>query len=476
MDDSKGQPVAGAVSVPFGLRKPGKIESIDVSHGATTSSTTDGQGVAVFDWLPKDTTGVRFLVKSPQGLYHPSQEEPLRYVKGGPTELTSRLHRRPRLTGTVRFPDGRPARQILIIASFVPAGWLPMATRTDDEGRYAFDDLVAGHPNMIYVHDESWVAPFLTSVDLHEGQEQGGLDFTLTKGTLIHGRVNEEPDNRPSVGTPVTLTEEGGLLPKEFRSLWGNTYQLGRGTSTDAQGRYQIRVGPGRYTLKAASRDGAEALTVEVKNEAEIVRDLTTKGPVKGPVGRTLFSGVVIEKTASGDRPINKARVYRWPVGGHSMTDEEGRFQMVRPTSGETTLYAYCPDKGLAGFASLSPEADNVKLVVSRTGTVTGRVMDSNGKPWARQRIRVELAKGPYSRLTAHFAVPSALMTDDQGRFTYRDGPVGSTGELSAFHQKDDPLNMPFQRGPRTVVEFEIRDLEPVEVPDLVIPAEKNAK
>jgi hypothetical protein len=246
-----------------------------------------------------------------------------------------------------------------------------------------------------------------------------------------------------------------------------------RAWSYGPEGRYQFRVGPGHYTLQASSDDRAESVTVEVKNEAEIVCDLSTKGLARP----TFFSGVVIEKTARGDRPIDKALVFRWPVDGGYFTDEEGKFGMERRTSGETMLYAVCPDKGLAGFASLATEAENVTVVVSQTGTVTGRVSDSNGKPWAKQQLKVQLGKGPYSVSTAHFAV-STLMTDDQGRFAYKDGPVGSAGEFSAFHhQKDGPPIMRFQNpGPRTVVAFEIRDLEPVEVPDLVVPAEKSVK
>jgi hypothetical protein len=94
------------------------------------------------------------------------------------------------------------------------------------------------------------------------------------------------------------------------------------------------------------------------------------------------------------------------------------------------------------------------------------------GEPAAPSRT----GQGAVPRLNAHFAV-SALMTDDQGRFTYKDDPVGSAGEISTLHRKDGPTFVPFQnRGPRTVVTFEIRDLELVEVPDLVVPGEKTAK
>ena len=51
--DPDGKPVAGAVVKPFRPRKAGKLATIEVAHGATTRATTDAQGVAVFDWLPK---------------------------------------------------------------------------------------------------------------------------------------------------------------------------------------------------------------------------------------------------------------------------------------------------------------------------------------------------------------------------------------------------------------------------------------
>ena len=117
-----------------------------------------------------------------------------------------------------------------------------------------------------------------------------------------------------------------------------------------------------------------------------------------------------------------------------------------------------------------------MRLVVSPTATITGRIIDSNGQPWARQRVRVELAHGTYEFAPAHFAV-SAVMTDDQGRYTYRDAPLGSSGEIAAYHRRDNPPLLTSQaRGPRSVVAFEVRDLDPIQVPDLVVPVEKPQK
>jgi beta-lactamase regulating signal transducer with metallopeptidase domain len=470
--DATGRPVPGAVVKPFRPTKAGKIETIEIAHGATTGVTTNAEGVAVFDWLPKAVAGSRppsggvtLIVDAPPGF---CAADPLRSTAAGPTDLTAPLKRSARLTGTVRFPDGRPAPGMLVLVGLGARGRIPAGTRTGEDGKYTFDSIAPGSSRMIVLHDENWAAPSKTSDVLREGEEQGGLDFTLIKGSLLRGRVTEGPDHRPATGAVVTIIEEGAPLPKEHRTVGATTYRLGRMTYTDAQGHYQLRVGPGRYHLATPGLDDSEFVPVAVQNQLEIVHDLAIKARPR----ETYLSGVVVEKTATGERPVGGALAFRWPVRGSSRTDEQGRF-MVERTPGETTLYAYLPGKSLAGFAAVPAGAESAKLIISQTGRVSGRVIDSNGTPVAKQRVGVQLANGRYSTSPAHFAV-SVLVTDDQGRFTYTDGPVGSAGEFEVFHGKDDPMRVAFERrGPRTVVPFEVVDLEPVVVPDLVVPADK---
>ncbi len=323
---------------------------------------------------------------------------------------------------------------------------------------------------MILVNDENWASASLVSVVLREGQEQSGLDFALTKGTVVRGRVAEGPQQQPAALVMVSVREEKGPLPKELRTVSASTYRLPRNTYTDAQGRYQIRVGPGRYQLGTRGTDPDHAVAIDVHDEPEIVRDLVADALAP----ETYIKGVVVEKTPTGDRPVAGALTFRWPVYGAHKTDQEGRF-MVEQTPGETTLYAYSPGKGLAGFATVAASAENARVVVSPTGTVKGRVVDSSGKPRAKQRLRVQVARGAYAS-SPHFAV-SAVVTDEEGRFTYRDAPVGSTGEFEAFHEPVIRTSDGFDsRGPRTVVSFQVRDVDPIEVPDLVVPADKPAK
>ena len=101
---------------------------------------------------------------------------------------------------------------------------------------------------------------------------------------MLHGLVSEAPDQRPSAGAEVWLIEEAGPVSKELRQAGFGPGRLNRGTTTDSHGRYHYRVGPGRYSLQSPYADGTPPLMVEVKNEAEIVRDSCTEGPRVRPI------------------------------------------------------------------------------------------------------------------------------------------------------------------------------------------------
>ena len=239
---------------------------------------------------------------------------------------------------------------------------------------------------------------------------------------------------------------------------------------SDAEGRYQFRVGPGRYTVQGFGSQlraqGGEAVTIEVKQEAEIVRDVT----LEVPTPEKTFKGIVVEKTATGERPVAQARIVVWPLGssGGWRTDDQGRFEFMRKT-GELLLLAYSEEEGLASFSSVPADRDNATLIISKAATITGRIVDTDGKPRARNRVGIWL--GPLDDYSSRLGV--SFLCDEQGRFTFRGAPPRSHGEISAPHDRDG-------RGrttrSRTVAPFEVPDLDPIEVPDLVVPVEKPAR
>src|SRR5262249_39812148 len=139
---------------------------------------------------------------------------------------------------------------------------------------------------------------------------------------LLHGRVTEGVGGKPAVGTGVALTEEGPLLPKEFRTGL-RTARFTRSTLTDGEGRYRIRAVPGLYTLRAGP--ASPPVTVEIKDEPELLRDLMRKAPQ----GTRHVDVRVVERTRAVERPVPGARVALFfAPGGHlspETTDDQGR-------------------------------------------------------------------------------------------------------------------------------------------------------
>ncbi len=465
--DSKGQPVAGVGFKPGRLGVPGKKDSLGATSCATLRGVSDAQGVASFDWFPAGPTGARFSV-DPQAGY--SCLDLLEDASAAdPLELAARVLRATRIGGTVRLPDGRPAPQVLVKA----AGWgsdaapVGMRTaRTGENGRYELD-VPPEQAYMVAVVDDTWAARSFSNVIVREGQLQDKLNFALIKGTLLRGQVTGEPVGRIPDGTTVLLLEHGGLLPKEFRGVIADKAELSRATTIiGADGRFQFRVGPGTYTLQVGTTQSqrVESPKVSVIDESELVHDLTLK--LSPP--ETTFKGVVVVNTPTGERGVAKARIVVSPLGPHAMADDQGRFE-IRRKPGPIVFFAYSEEQGLGGFAVVSADAASSKLLISKSASLSGRIVDTDGKPQAKHRVGIRLR--PRQDYVSQFLI--VFQCDQEGRFAFKCAPIASEGELSAPHSKDSSGRATYAR---TVMPFEVDGLETVEVPDLVVPAEKGAR
>ena len=206
--DSRGQPVPGVVFSPWMLKKNGKIDSANVGGSIAVRATADHAGTATFDWLPKELGSVNFVARP--GTY--TSPEPPLLIRSATTEATIRLDRNTRLSGTVRYPDGRPAPHVLVrVQGQRPrAGTSFVAARTGPDGSYNVD-VPPGGVYMIGIDDETWAAPSLLSPIVVEAQSQAGMDITLTRGSLLHGQLTEGADHHPSSGAPTFAN--GGRRP-----------------------------------------------------------------------------------------------------------------------------------------------------------------------------------------------------------------------------------------------------------------------
>ena len=176
-------------------------------------------------------------------------------------------------------------------------------------------------------HDKDWAAPSRLDVVVREGKSVEGVDFQLTRGTLLRGTVTVGPDNRPAPNQYIRLDETGGQAPEEFREK-GDTFahEIRRqfGVTTDSAGHYSIRVGPGTYTLMGPPRTANDKITI--KDETELVRDFRMPRPEKGTLtGWVVLAGARNQRVAGAKVEIVAASTF-----GHSLHGD-GRRQGALP-------------------------------------------------------------------------------------------------------------------------------------------------
>ena len=77
------------------------------------------------------------------------------------------------MSGSVRFPDGRPAGGLLIRAEGGPRSGrsINLAARTLADGSYVLD-APSESSYIVTVVDETWAAPSLTNVIVREGRRR----------------------------------------------------------------------------------------------------------------------------------------------------------------------------------------------------------------------------------------------------------------------------------------------------------------
>ncbi|MHB8635560.1 MAG: carboxypeptidase-like regulatory domain-containing protein [Fimbriimonadaceae bacterium] len=177
---------------------------------------------------------------------------------GSPLTKMITLHRAGLLTGRV-VRDGKPVAGIGVGAQSVNLdtgghpnevdGWGEGVT--DSDGRYVIKRLPSTNYNIALRLDDKQQAEFTAvahdSVPLRGGQTVGGVDFQPISGAVIEGVV------RDSEGRAVANTLVGVFGPAHPR-----TGPWVQGASTDAKGRYLLRVPPGMQFVYSMVEGGGD--------------------------------------------------------------------------------------------------------------------------------------------------------------------------------------------------------------------------
>jgi hypothetical protein len=265
--DSAGQPVSGIPVVPWTVATPRQPIYANLSgfRSQLESMRTDSNGIATIDWLPVDLSqSVTFLSQS-RDFHLPNAPSLEPGPKNDAVDLTMQLLRVTRISGTVYKDDGKPAAGIVLQAEGRGATnhYFRDLARTNADGVFEFK----AYPNQAYlvsVLDENWAAPSCTVAQVHEGQPVGGLEFRLSRGTVLRG-VATAADGHVQADATVTLIASAKLAGA------AHSPQLVRWAQTDSQGRYHFRIGPGTYQLQGPAQK--RIISLNIDSQPEVVAD-----------------------------------------------------------------------------------------------------------------------------------------------------------------------------------------------------------
>jgi RNA polymerase sigma factor (sigma-70 family) len=423
--DRGGNPVPGVAFAPWLLHKEGRRSALNIST-RIKEVTTGPDGVATFDWLPADKDDATFWPVSGGYAYRRVQLN-LSEAATATTVLT----RTEMIRGRVSFSDGRPASGIKVQAYGTGQGMDNGQARvlTAEDGSYEMS-VNPVEAYAVYVDDQDWAAPSRLDVVVREGKPVEGVDFTLSRGTIIRGTVTVGAANRPVSEQFIRLDEAGDRAPEEIREPGDRVWRQVRrqfGAMTDSKGQYAVRVGPGTYTLMGPPRTSNEKITVT--DQTELVRNFRMPRPEKGMLtGRVVLSGK--ESTGVGGARIEIVAANPMPEPISVTADSDGQFRAERQLD-PLVIFAATPDRKLGALVTLGAENTEVVIPVAPMATATGMLIDEKKRPVANTPLhwgrRVYLDEERGLNMTCF---GSKVVTDSEGRFTLPALVVGQEYEI----------------------------------------------
>lgn len=285
------------------------------------------------------------------------------------------------------------------------SGW-PGRTMTETDGAYTIGHL-AGGPTAVVVTPVADTARTPEQVvTLKAGQAVTGVDFSLTRGAVIRGKVTEVPTGKPVQRAHISASATDG--------------RYSGGVQPDAEGRYELRLQPGTYRLQCratgsadyALRGGAEKSQITVA-EGDVIegKDFAIKLP------RILHGQVLLPD----GQPATGAQVKT--MGGFMgglppQLDPEARLELTVPDLppganaedyGDAILIATEPEKNLAALLSLKNLPDPFTVKLQPAATVTVLVTDEQSQPLKGFGVSVGYPMGEHGTISEGAAQSDAL-------------------------------------------------------------------
>jgi hypothetical protein len=485
------------------------------------AAVSDRAGIAEFHAVPAEATGRLPLRATTMGyllddalMLNPSETE---------SDVTRVVERLPVLRVQVTWPDGRTAIGARIDGTLreYPGRYVRGMTYIDRSYDAAGEIDAATFMSDAYCVVMARSAGFTSRMEARVARLEEPIrpvHLVLQPAAHVRGRLTWGKDHRPDVNDDVTLLErdddlyaklpEGERLPRTLPLADRAHVSLGilHHATTDAQGRFDFAVPPGRYVIGAGFISLNEELQENAKDFADQFDEATREFEIKDQqeieinLERVDFSSAASRATAPL-RGLNRVRLQVTYPDGRPAPEADTQFALRRLDGGPLTLGyrtrkrshvplaadTYCVVSATSdGFASsmvarvarMASPVEPVHLILKPAARVHGRFTEGQGRlALANERYfviqRDENNDGKLladERLPQVSRIPATIWisheTDAEGRFAFSAAPgryvlVPGEGHNVRRGRDLDDLETLLKTGAK---EFQVKDEKEIEI------------
>jgi Carboxypeptidase regulatory-like domain len=383
------------------------------AYNSPWSATTNADGVCSFAGLPQ---GGRVTLALDDSHFAELSNDDGVQLSGSAQTRAQPIHLQ--LAASI---SGR----VLYESTTRPAAGVNVQVRANDEvrdvftgpdGTYSLKRLRPGQCNICVDLNsdmqKSWTAATNVILTVAAGETKTNTDFTLIPGVELSGKVVAADDAKPVAGVPL--------------GIYGPSHPRGGGlaqsVTTDANGSFSVRVPPGAQNVYIMSNTPADGFARPIDDERDITIAAGSTASVEFKLPRVAMSSIKGKVVDPDGNPVANASVYMFSVEtpfnynrAAITTNADGTFQtppVLR--SGRIDLRAKFQDMATPKAVVIYRGGGSdvvVQLEKNGLATITGRVLDQQGKPMKDAQIEIlySIGRGRFG--------DNAAATDDQGNY-----------------------------------------------------------
>jgi protocatechuate 3,4-dioxygenase beta subunit len=313
----------------------------------------------------------------------------------------------------------------------------PAATRTAADGSFTLHRVPAAESTQVVAAHPDFEPVFVSVPPLQPREKRAGLLLSLRRGTLLTGTVTDE-GGKPVAGVDVSVMPSYRAGSTTARAVAGPSWAWPR-TTTGADGRFRLgSLAPGDYVLSA----GKAGFASERRDPLTVV-----EGKSLEPLSITLLSSASIRGALRGKKggPLEGRRIMAVAAnpldsssGGTAVTRADGSFELAaRP--GSVYNLRLAPQFMEFVRRDVRAPAEDLELVTTGVGRVSGTVLDAGGRPVPEFRVTAGLARsggGPMQAMPV-----SRDVSSEDGTFVLEDVP-GGVSEVSVAARGFQPARL----------------------------------